>query len=58
MVTLMRSVTVQVILPSIINRIRQWENKKLHRLNNQKFVTVMSFIWNGSERKSVMEIRN
>ena len=31
---------------------------QLYRLNNQKFVTVMSFIWNGSERKSVMEIRN
>lgn len=31
---------------------------QLHRLNNQKFVTVMSFIWNGNERKSVREIRN
>lgn len=31
---------------------------QLHRLNNQKFVTVMSFVWNGRERKSVMEIRN
>lgn len=31
---------------------------QLHRLNNQKFVTVMSFIWNGTERKSVMEIKN
>lgn len=31
---------------------------QLHRLNNQKFVTVMSFIWNGLERKSVMEIKN
>lgn len=31
---------------------------QLHRLNNQKFVTVMSFIWNGKEKKSVMEIKN
>lgn len=31
---------------------------QLHRLDNQKFVTVMSFIWNGSERKSVMDIKN
>lgn len=31
---------------------------QLYRLNNQKFVTVMSFIWNGSERKSVTEIQN
>lgn len=31
---------------------------QLYRLNNQKFVTVMSFVWNGSERKSVTEIKN
>lgn len=31
---------------------------QLHRLNNQKFVTVMSYIWNGEERKTVAEIKN
>lgn len=30
---------------------------QLHRLNNQKFVTVMSFIWNGKEKTSVVEIK-